>query len=437
MAKNQNPKMLTKKHLARVERERIQNRNIMIGAIAVLTAVVLLIGYGVLDQTVLQARRPVAKVGNEVITTRDWQTQVKYQRQQLISQYNNMQQLVGLFGNDQTNASYFQSQLSQISSELNDTTTLGQNVLTNMIDNILIRQEANKRGITVTSQEVDKAIQDAFGYYPNGTPTPTITPTEPPTETLSPTQLALVTITPTPTEAPTATGTATSTPPAQTATPTKPAPTATITPTSAPSATPTPYTLAGYQGQLKKAMDNLKSIGFTDADLRYIFTAQLYRQKLQADLTKNLKPQEEMVWARHILVADQATATTVETRLKNGEDFSKVAKELSTDTSNKDKGGDLGWFARADMVTEFSDAAFALKVGEISQPVKTTYGYHVIQVLGHDVRNLTSTQFDTLKSKTFQDWLTAATKAASITQYDTVWKAKVPTQPALNTSTTG
>jgi peptidyl-prolyl cis-trans isomerase D len=433
MAKTPSQKIMSKKHLARVERERIQNRYILFGSITVLVLVVLLIGYGILDQTVLQARRPVAKVGNETITVRDFQTQVRYQRVNLINQYQSMSQLVGLFGSDPNNASYFQQQLDQITQQLNDPTTIGQNVLDNMVNDILIRNEANKRGITVTSAEVDKAMQDAFGYYPNGTPTPTVTPTEPPTEALNPTQLALVTITPTPSNTPTATPPATSTPGGPTATPTAAPVTPTVGPTDTPAPTATPYTLTGYQGRIKTTLDSLKSIGFTESDLRYIITAQLYRQKLQDDITKDLKPQQEQVWARHILVADLPTAQKVETLLKT-EDFAKVAADMSTDTSNKDKGGDLGWFAKDAMVAEFSDAAFALKVGEISQPVKSTYGYHIIQVLGHEIRPLDATAFSTLKSTTFNNWLTTANKATNITKYDTFWKTKVPTDPVLNAS---
>jgi parvulin-like peptidyl-prolyl isomerase len=84
------------------------------------------------------------------------------------------------------------------------------------------------------------------------------------------------------------------------------------------------------------------------------------------------------------------------------------------------------------MVPEFADAAFKLKVGEISQPVKSTYGYHIIQVLGHEVRALTSDAFTQYKTTTFQDWLTTTKKALTITTYDKVWQAAVPTEPVFN-----
>jgi peptidyl-prolyl cis-trans isomerase C len=87
------------------------------------------------------------------------------------------------------------------------------------------------------------------------------------------------------------------------------------------------------------------------------------------------------------------------------------------------------------MYTEFETAAFSMKVGEISsKPVKTQAGYHVIQVLGHENRPLSASDFETYKDNTFQDWLTTQEKASTITKYDKVWQANVPTVPDLSTS---
>lgn len=90
--------------------------------------------------------------------------------------------------------------------------------------------------------------------------------------------------------------------------------------------------------------------------------------------------QKEQVEASHILVEDEAKAKEVEKKLADGEDFAKLAKEYSTDTSNAEKGGELGYFGKGEMVPEFEKVAFATKVGEISDPVKTDYGYHIIKV---------------------------------------------------------
>ncbi|WP_274308061.1 peptidylprolyl isomerase [Solibacillus daqui] len=84
--------------------------------------------------------------------------------------------------------------------------------------------------------------------------------------------------------------------------------------------------------------------------------------------------------ARHILVEDEALAKELVAKLKAGEDFAKLAKENSTDTGSAEKGGELGWFSVGTMVEQFNDAAYALEVDEISEPVKSDFGYHIIQV---------------------------------------------------------
>jgi len=86
------------------------------------------------------------------------------------------------------------------------------------------------------------------------------------------------------------------------------------------------------------------------------------------------------VRARHILVADQKTADMIEGKLKAGGSFADLAKQYSTDPSTKDKGGELGFFGPGQMVPAFQAAAFALPVGAISQPVKSPFGWHIIQV---------------------------------------------------------
>ena len=81
----------------------------------------------------------------------------------------------------------------------------------------------------------------------------------------------------------------------------------------------------------------------------------------------------------HILVAKQSEAITILERIKGGEKFGKLAKELSTDTGSAKKDGSLGYFTKGMMVKPFEEAAFKLQVGEISEPVKSEFGYHIIK----------------------------------------------------------
>ncbi len=205
------------------------------------------------------------------------------------------------------------------------------------------------------------------------------------------------------------------------------------TPTVAPLPTATPYTLEGYQTLYNKYLTTWKTdADITEADLRIIYESALYREKLQDVITADLKPVEDQVWARHILVDTIDEARTVLGRLKKGENFIPLAAELSKDTSNKDQGGDLGWFGKGKMMADFETVAYQLPVGETSEPVQTTFGFHIIQVLGHEEKSLDEQGFTDLKNKFFTDWLTKQKETVTIQEYD-YWVDRIPTIPDLAT----
>jgi peptidyl-prolyl cis-trans isomerase C len=105
--------------------------------------------------------------------------------------------------------------------------------------------------------------------------------------------------------------------------------------------------------------------------------------------------QAKQVHARHILVKDKAAADKLEAQLKKGAKFTDLAKENSTCPSAA-QGGDLGFFTRDRMVKEFADVAFKMKPGEISDPVKTKFGYHIIKV--EEVKEASAKPFDQVKA---------------------------------------
>lgn len=125
----------------------------------------------------------------------------------------------------------------------------------------------------------------------------------------------------------------------------------------------------------------------TDADAK----------KFYDDQVKAIKPQEE-VSARHILVDKKELADEIATKLRAGGDFAALAKQHSKDPGSKDSGGDLGYFGRGQMVPPFDEAAFALaKPNDLSAPVQSQFGWHVIQLV--DKRTRQAPPFEAVKDR--------------------------------------
>lgn len=110
--------------------------------------------------------------------------------------------------------------------------------------------------------------------------------------------------------------------------------------------------------------------------------------------------QEKQVKVSHILLDTQEKANEIKKRLANGEDFAKLAQENSTDTATRDGGGVLGFIRKGEMVKEFDSAAFSLKVEQISDPVKTEFGYHIIKVL--EIKEAQEASFDQSKQQVYE-----------------------------------
>ncbi|XWN52859.1 peptidylprolyl isomerase [Anoxybacillus flavithermus] len=165
--------------------------------------------------------------------------------------------------------------------------------------------------------------------------------------------------------------------------------------------------------ELNNEIENLKEMYGVQYDLavqqngeeaiRDMVKLDLLRQKAamedmkvtDEELKKYYNEYKPKVKASHILVDDEKTAKDIKAKLEKGEDFAKLAKEYSKDTGSAQNGGDLGWFGPGKMVEEFEKAAYALKVGEISDPVKTQFGYHIIKVTDKEEKK----SFDEMKEE--------------------------------------
>jgi peptidyl-prolyl cis-trans isomerase D len=445
--KSKDKKTKSRKHLARQQREAQQTRIIILITIVIGVLILGLVGYGLVDQLIIRPRKQVAQVGSEIIRVDAFESQVQYTRTQMLNQtyqYYSFYQQFGQFGES------FLQNAQSIASELSQPVALGRDVLDEMIDSILIREAAAEMGITASEEEIDEALQEAFGFFPEGTPTPTQTATLVNTPTLSETSLALVTLTPTATELPDETPEASPTPSNETEDGDEPeaegeaevdtaeeittgeadaTPTPELSPTI--TLTPTPFTTEIYGQNLKEFNELYAPYDFDLEDLRDMFEVQILQEKLQEEVTADLIPIKEEVWARHILVETEEEAQGVQEALKAGESFTDLAAENSIDESNSQQGGDLGWFDKETMVPEFAEVAFNLEEGEISDPVETQFGYHIIQVIAKRESQVPPEEFRNMKFDAFGDWLTERRNAREdIVIYDE-WEDYVPTTPEI------
>jgi parvulin-like peptidyl-prolyl isomerase len=335
------------------------SRLLITGAAGVIALVVLILAWGLYDQYVLRPRRPVAIVGGVPIRLETYQKLVTYRRWDYRNYIARLEEEKLQFSSGDEDSSfllqYVDQQIQQLQSGL---LSLPNDALNELIDDQITRQECARRGITVTPEEVELKLEAQFGYDRNP-PTPEPTPV---TVTLP------ITVTPTPTTA--------------------------------------PMTKEEYQQQstswFRLAQDQA---GYGEAEFRALLESSLLRQKLAESIGTEVPTTTEQIHARHILVATREEADKALARVKGGEDFAAVAKELSTDDSNKEQGGDLGWFPKGRMVAEFDAAAFALQPGQMSDVVETQNGFHIIRVDERDAnRPMDEQDLQQAKSTAVDDW---------------------------------
>ncbi len=423
---NQRERELTRKEERLRQRDRERHRKLytFVGAALGIALVAILVG--VIYQFLVLPRQQVASVGNVSITAEQFWKRVKFEQNNLLNQLARYQQLEQQFGGQ----GFFTSQISQIQGTLGSPFALGQQSLNAMLEDLLVEQEAAARGITVSPEEVDAALREeianSIGLVTEAQATATVQAGADATATAA-------AWTPTPTATIDAANPVT----------------ATATPIPTPPVPPTPaiITETTYLETLEGLQKSVQQVaGYTLDEYKQIVRARLLRERLQeAIAADSVATTEEAVRARHILLrviepspeptpeagaeptplpegqptptptpaprSDEETlalANELRQRLLNGEDFATLAAEYSDDPGSAAQGGDLGWFGRGRMVAPFEEAAFSLQVGEISEPVKSDFGYHIIEVLERDdARPKDEGTIAQERAQAFQTWLNA------------------------------
>ena len=426
MAKTKEKNKLNPRQLAVKEQKKM--KGLVIGFIVTGVVIVGLIAYAVIYSVFIRDNIPVATVDGKKIDNEYYKARVRLERNGYIQQFMMLNAQAQFFAEDPNQASYLEEQMRQVASSLDNVAAFGEAVLNNMIEDQIIVVKGQEMGLDVSDEEIDAFFEQIFSYFPDGTPTPAPTLKPFTTPEISPTQEAILQLEPTSVidsleinpegevdgivdgEEKEAT------------------PTLAATPTAGPTATP--FTEEMFQTELNEYLENLESINVSEKHMRSYLYQYLMRIKVQEALNEQIPTEQEQVWARHILVATESEAQEVIDRLESGEKWPVIAAEVSLDTSNKDNGGDLGWFSDGQMVADFSDAAFALDIGQISAPVETQFGWHVIQLVDRAVLPLSASDLQLKQNLEFQQWLADAKENIPYKIND-VYRDLTPADPSL------
>ena len=340
----------SRKQLHRWRRERNVRRLILWGTVSLLATIALVLGFGYWRENVARAAEPAATVHGETVTVSELLERVRPRFQALEAQ-----------------ARLYEAQgITQAATQLNlQRSRLPDQVLESVIEDKLARRQAAQSGIDVSEEEVDARIRKEIAEQEaRSQPRPSPTPSPAAAEA-----------------SPTPSGTATSTP----------------SPTVVPTLVPDAFETA-YQAFLARA-------NLSDQDYRDLVEADLYKDKLKESMAATIPRTEEQVHARHILVDNQESLQTARHMLADGVPFEDVARQVSSDPGSRDRGGDLGWFGRGVMNPQFEQAAFTQPVGEIGEPVESSNGFHIVQVLERDADHpLSEEQIEQRAAQAYQAW---------------------------------
>jgi foldase protein PrsA len=389
---------LTRKQRSRLEEERRMQRILIWGVSIVGVLIIGVLGYGIVAEQIIGPREPVAIVDESPITTAEFQARVKFRRLQLQNQLRYLyqqQQALATQDSESTGQSfqeYIQGQISNLESQLapENAEVIGEQVLNQMIQEKLVQQEVERRDIEVTPEEVQDEIHAGFGYNPDATPAPAVSPPLTSTESLTTSQ-----------------------------------------PTPVP--TPTQMTQADFRELYNRYMrEGLRPLGISEQQYRSWIKVSLLTERLKEDMKEELPPEAEQVKLRFLSVNSEERANELVQRLDNGEDFDALAEEIQTDEEEPGYSNELSWLPKelleSRLGKELADRAFSLDAGDHSESIamgEENPSYYVIEVTGHQVRELEDPVRERMAADAFQTWLDAQQTLVERKSIEN----RVPTEP--------
>ena len=374
----------TKKQLALGRREARQKRIILISVGALVALVVAIIAYGLIRELLIEPSQPVAVVNGDEIPVDTYQDLVTYRRYNQYVQISNLQgALDEMSASPEENEfliSFYEQQVSQLQSQLS---LIPQTAVDELIEDELIAEKAQEEGITVTSQEVEDAIESDLRNALQSPAQEPITGTE---------QLP----------------------------------------------TPTPVS----QEQVDELYDTiLGNITLSQQSFEEIIRRSLLREKVQELLASQVITTGLVAHPQIIQTETQEDALAAEARIEGGEEFAIVAQEVSTDTVSAEAGGDLGWVTTGQLSLrygqELEDAVFALPVGQL-EVLQSGELFYVVQVLDRDENGpLPVEVLSQRQSEALDTWLEERQSSPEVEIERRLTPDQIPEDPFVQTQTQG
>lgn len=348
---------MTKRQLSRHQRETRLRRIIYLATAGVTVLIVAVLAFGYYRVNYGLGDDPVANVGNTSISTRTLAEAMGYYNSLYYSQAVATQKLI--VDNQEAAKTDAAKQklvdaanlrLRQLSSQLQ---ALDSVALDNLVEGIILKNVAASQGFTIDQADRDRALVSEFDLGVQQL-----------VDGADPSQI------------------------------------------QAKLDNPTADDIAAAKATQQQVLANGSIMSGADFN-RLILEPDVYRAKVRQTVYANVPTHGPQVHAAHIMSDTEQQAKDALAMLKQGNlDFAATAKQLSTDTSTKDKGGDLGWFPKGVMDPAFEQAAFSLEVGQVSDPVQTSYGWHIIKVLEKsDDRPYDPQILAGLRAQAYQKWL--------------------------------